>query len=1323
MEKAGPSTLLVTASRTGHNIEPSGMACSCSKRRNRMARWLTPCIFMLLATLLTALRIVAAEKPLPKQFYRPLVLEPPKIAAGDPVSNRCTDPPLPCYANNKDILKSQRTLLGIQDVIFYPIYNTNGGLPTPIPYVQQTQNSGFGNRVALNNSVLVGGNQSAAAGKTVSVRLFQGQGASPVLAQLSLSSDDRWLDVHIMSTQDTTSQDAYIDLGSRVPYDAVNPTIFAAAADFRLDGREEVVYAFHDSVCIAAAGDPTNPQTQLFIPGCVNLPANPDGTLQKARGVAVGTFGAGTSPRIAVLSSTAAQSGTSSPYLTLYNVDPNTFAITLASRTPLSASSPDLSGLAMASGHFTTTGYSQIAVAFSTANFSFEIVPVDFATDGSIKLPAPTSLGTNSKNYVAAAASGRFGLPQNPLDQLVLTQSATSPGNVQVGVLSFDNQFHASTPKLSSGVGCFLDLAVGNFDHMQPDPSNPGSTIRDPRDQVMVLTADFTNNSCSAITHLSVFNPAFAADGSLPAPPFGGNTFFPAQTFVSGIATASIAAVDTQGRSLVLGEPTVVTFEERQKISQILAMPPMHIDAIPANQSGAGSLQLYNFTAAPSGYKAAFDLSTKQTNSLSNKYTTTWSFASKETVGTKVNFGVCGDDGEDGDCVSTKTKDSAKQALNGSTATDNSESSSLQYQLDGETSDSDLILYSNSVLTDYIYPVIGRTVCPGGASSCDPSTRVPETVQFAGTDSVTKQAGAGIDLPWYQPVWMFGNVLSYPTNECQLELDSFGACGPAADSAGTLAELSAQLTLSTDFRGVETNTWANNKSSGSTTAFNQNYSFDLNTSVTAEENVLIESGEVKVSLDLSGSFGFQSLVDSRTETQASNGIQFTKTSIFQTQPSSLDWGYDVTSRIFGQKQPVTVPDTKAPNSADSPSSPDITSFGTMRTAFVVTPKGVLFNGGEGGWYGSGIDIGLNQPRHWYYTPGGSSANSTCLLASASNSQADCIGLSDNTEPNPFVDAFHIMRGFFVLPAAQSGSQPKSTGPQIERVKYNDSVILRVRVYNFSTVDTAGQTIHARFYAVPVSSGSALASSTFLGEATAGSIPHWGPDTNLTNWTYIDLPFTPGAQRINQDLAFWVVVWAQNADGSLAKDLTGHGLTAIPPQAIQWSDVKKFEEPYSNNVGFYNSLTYVLGESDALGATGNTSVEIVSAATERTPIHLGDSSPLTIRAQTGPAPIHMGINFKFYEGDPHLGGTLIGLRRLPYLRAGETYELAVNYRPKTVGRHDIFVSAGEGTKFQHSVQLRTVTVVPGTGNANNGPTKSRKSSESTEETPRGKGADH
>ncbi len=580
----------------------------------------------------------------------------------------------------------------------------------------------------------------------------------------------------------------------------------------------------------------------------------------------------------------------------------------------------------------------------------------------------------------------------------------------------------------------------------------------------------------------------------------------------------SLAAADTQSRSLLLGPPTILTLLERQKVSQILGMPPMHVDAISSGQTASSDLTLYNFTAAPSGYNALFDIGNQTTNSTSSKYSSTWSFASQETIGTKLAVGVCGDGNNDGDCVRTESKMSAKQALDGSTANDNSESSSLQYELSGRTTSSDLLLYSGSTLTDYIYPVLNRTVCPNGATSCDPAARLPESVQFAGVDSVLKEAGSGIDIPWYQPVWMFGNVLSYPANQCQLEIDSFGSCGSSADSAGTLQELSAQLTISSGFLGTQTNTWINNKSGGSTTAFHQNYSFDLNTSATGEDSELVVSGEVSGSLDLSGSYGLQSLLDSRTETQASNGIQFTKLAEFLPQPSSLAWGYDVTSHIFGQQKPVTVPDVKVPNNADSPKVPDITSFGTLRTAFTVKPTGVLFNGNEGGWYGSGTDIGLNQPRHWYLYQG-SSASNTCLLTNAANSQADCVGLSPKNF-NPFIDGFHAMRGFFVIPAAASGKQPQSTGPQIQRVKFDQAVILRARVYNFSTTDMQdGQSVHARLYAIPVAANAkAAGKSTLIGEVSRGAIPHWGPDTNLTNWIYLDQPFTPGSDRINQDFA-------------------------------------------------------------------------------------------------------------------------------------------------------------------------------------------------------------
>ncbi len=38
--------------------------------------------------------------------------------------------------------------------------------------------------------------------------------------------------------------------------------------------------------------------------------------------------------------------------------------------------------------------------------------------------------------------------------------------------------------------GCVFDMSVGNFDHVQPDPSNPGHTVHDPRQQIAIVTAD-----------------------------------------------------------------------------------------------------------------------------------------------------------------------------------------------------------------------------------------------------------------------------------------------------------------------------------------------------------------------------------------------------------------------------------------------------------------------------------------------------------------------------------------------------------------------------------------------------------------------------------------------------------------------------------------------------------------------------------------------------------------------------------------------------------------------------------------------------------------
>jgi hypothetical protein len=49
---------------------------------------------------------------------------------------------------------------------------------------------------------------------------------------------------------------------------------------------------------------------------------------------------------------------------------------------------------------------------------------------------------------------------------------------------------------------------------------------------------------------------------------------------------------------------------------------------------------------------------------------------------------------------------------------------------------------------------------------------------------------------------------------------------------------------------------------------------------------------------------------------------------------------------------------------------------------------------------------------------------------------------------------------------------------------------------------------------------------------------------LPNWVLASTTFdTTG--RGGQSLIFWVVVWAQDANGNLVAELPGHGLTAVP----------------------------------------------------------------------------------------------------------------------------------------------------------------------------------
>ena len=315
--------------------------------------------------------------------------------------------------------------------------------------------------------------------------------------------------------------------------------------------------------------------------------------------------------------------------------------------------------------------------------------------------------------------------------------------------------------------------------------------------------------------------------------------FSPAGSGVGGsVFQSTLAVVDFQGRSLRVGRPGIITVNNRQQATLILAAPPMHVDAV-VPIGGTGTLpRPFNITAAPDGLFGGytFSSSTDQTKSTTTGFTT--SFSATESVGTTATFGDC----DIGDCASVSNKFTANQAAKTSQSSVSGSYSGSSLAFDVTTGFSDLLSYQEETLVIYAYPVIGRTVCPSSLPTC-----VPLTINVAGPDTVSyKEAMPGNVLPWYQPPWIPGNILSYPGNAQQLQAAAFR-------NPSDFQELSQPLSWFIGAGGTASAsvTWAGGGSSGNTTSTKHNFSYEDDISASGSiglSDVVTLSGDVDIDL-------------------------------------------------------------------------------------------------------------------------------------------------------------------------------------------------------------------------------------------------------------------------------------------------------------------------------------------------------------------------------------------------------------------------------------------------------------------------------------------
>ncbi len=1154
----------------------------------------------------------------------------------------------PDYSNVDDFLNGKRTLLSIEDVVIAgtapPAANGTVELNS---FTLTSTNSQLNPPTTINSAPIFPQNVKVLKGHVVNSTSF-----TPL--ELLSGTNNGYAGVYFP----TLGVSAAIP-GVLPPNEQLSKAA-GIVADFNQDGLDEVVLNYANGTTVVGYRYPPT-----------LLAYGPPSTLDALTDMAVGDFNGDGRPDIAGL--VVLPSGQLE--LVIYTVDPKTLVISKAAQITLQKTLTYEVGqnVSITAGRFASAVHDQIVVANSGflrtdpngGEWNSRLELIDFPPSSLMPQEATTRDYLAVSPYgIVKVKTGRFGLPANLYQQIVVASLPQQADVPVVNLFSIDPTTLAWTYRGNYGLNafdpnkqCAYDVAVGNFDFLQPDPANPGQTEHNLNDQIALL-----RGACGAGTPrgIDIIQPMAKA----PFLGLASSTNLPS-TF-NNLASLTITQSDTQGRSLLLGQPTKITVSKPVQPSVVIGAPPMHVDWVSPDPLDGIAPEVLNLSAVPDGFNTTYDVenTTEQQSGTTNA--TSWSYGTKTTVGGYVQFG-------DPNVAEIKVSDmsTAAQELKSTAEQGQGSYTRNTYNIYQATGFGDQVSYDESNFNIWVYPVIGQTVCPAptpAAPNC--SQKVPLTIQFSAPngDAVTQQA-QGQSIQWYQPPWEPGNIFSYPANFDQLQNIYPNLAKLTKDGAEFITDSSTE---------TQKTTWAVGTNATQTTSVEQNYSYENDFSSEASFSFLDLGGGVNVGYDVSGSSGLSNLTKSTSDLGTSTGIGIKKPGTF---PDFTNYGYSVSPYVMGTVKPGGLVD-------DQPLNTDVRTFGSIRGLFTADP----LTSNSGGWwqqaYSQAPDVALNHPSRWHIGFQGltNPVPPSCLTTGTGASQMDCAELNQRTPRNPWLSSFHQMRGFFISNANSPGQ-----GPQLEQAKAGDVLTLQARVYNYSLVAMPdGSKVHVRFYFQPWKGTIPVGNSVLIGETEIDPIHPFSDVTNASaNWALASTTFDTGKydQTKNGDVyvAFWVVVWIQGADMKMVGEMPDHGLTGIPGTLESLADAAQLEQiasdknSYDNNVGFYKFAFYIANANDGAGATppgarGLIDIGKLDVSARRFTPH--ETIEVSGTLSTSGAPIS-GVSATFYDGDPQEGGRVFGVERIPYIAADTSYDIATTYRTNACGTHQLFVVLNKG----------------------------------------------
>jgi hypothetical protein len=1065
------------------------------------------------------------------------------------------------------------------------------------------------------------------------------------------------------------------------------------------DGFQDLLVAGSQQVAILTAQNPQQPSssTQPYA-----LRVGPPATVGDFNQITTGDLDGDGLPEIVGLRI----GGGGVISLQILHVDPKSLVITAAPPIALNATASTDSqwNAFMTIGQFSTDGLHQIALAFLGTNLrtTIKIYKADsqlnlteissFDTgkttdsDSVIKLCAGRLTASSPNDSLVAMLSSAWG---PTLNSSLRIQPPTDPQFVEVYSVDTDSFQLSQKFEINLQNNLLYDIAIGNFDLTSPDPLHPGQTQVSNLSQIGILYSKLGANGLDMYFRPISFNADWtvAAANDIQLPDFA--------SLGSPSGTFKLVPNDIQGRSLQLGNPVKVELNNNVQTSVVSAAPPVQVDFItPAN----GTAPIVLNISALSGFRTSYDTSQKQTNQTSTTNGSSWTFGAKETGSIGVSIG----DVAAGDGAEIKESVSAAQNLKGQTDNENGSYSSLGFDVSASTATGDTIWFTSNRLNLWIYDILGQKVCPASNPNCTEKSQA--TITFSAPDQVETESIGQDSTSLYQPPWEYGNLFSYPANYEQIQ-QIVPDLAPLTTPNQSFSTSGGQLTLSYN--------WSSGSSTGTKSGFEQNYSFGSDLSAQGAVGIPeIATVSTGYEIDLSGSYGLSNLTTNLTQMDTSTGLSVQRPEGFL---DTANYGYTASPYIFGRTRPATVDDA-----SKVPTTP-VSSFGALRSAFTVD---INSSGSGGFWrqaYGTKPDIGLGHRSRWKVTESAlqDPPPQNCRPSGLNNSQQDCFDVYPHTPKNPWLSPSLFLQGFFVSNAEPNQDPTKlGTGPNLTTTSAGTKLNLQVRVYNFSFAQLpAGTNVHVQFYGMPwdISQNIPTGPSFKIGtlDPTTGQpadviinpIPPL-TDSPVLNWTLATTTFDTTSYA-NQNIVFWVVVWAQTGNSTLVSEIGGHGLTRVPnnvmadmsevPVEMNASADKTTLVTYSNNLGMYQQVFYVSAPAIITGIPS--SVDGASPAGRarigRVDINARQMLPresvevaVAVRAQDGP--VSKGM-VRLYDGHPDEGGKLIAVEHLVYIPAGRKREVKLLYRPANPGLRRIWAFVDRGQQTESSRASRVLCV--------------------------------